>query len=153
VDLEARLERLEARQALRELAGAYCAAVDGKDAERLAALFTVDGTLSGMRGPAVIVASMRRWMAAHRETFHSVHDQQVEFTSPDTATGSVTGHAEQRRGDEVWVMAIRYTDAYRREASGWRFASRSLHYVYRLRAQDYPAHFGEVVRDGIAGSG
>jgi len=152
MDGDGRLERLESRQALRDLAASYCAAVDGKDAERLGSLFTADGTLSGMNGRDAIVVSMGRWMEAHRESFHAVHDQLVEFTSPDSATGTVTGHAEQRRGDEVWVMAIRYTDSYRREAGSWRFSSRSLHYVYRVRVEDYPAHFGEVLREGVADS-
>jgi hypothetical protein len=58
----------------------------------------------------------------------------------------VTAHAEQRKGDEVWIMAIRYSDEYRREGGHWRFTRRDVGYVYRLRAEDYARFFGEVRR-------
>ncbi len=70
--------------------------------------------------------------------------QVIDFQSQEMATGVVTGHAEQRRESDVWVMAVRYTDAYRRVRGVGRFAQKRLDYRYRLRVQEYARLFGQV---------
>ncbi len=143
-DVEARIERLESRQQLADLAAAYCAAVDGKDPAVLAELFTEDGGLNDLRGQTAVEEFFRDWMAATGPSFHYPHAQVLEFESPDVATGVVTGHAEQRSGEQTWVMGVRYTDRYRRQGGRWRFQHRNVEYRYRLRAEDYARRFGEV---------
>jgi ketosteroid isomerase-like protein len=142
--LERSIDRLESRVAIGELAAAYCSNVDGKDARGLAQLFTDDATFGELRGPDAIRDFFSRWMAEWGVSFHYPHAHTVDFVTADEATGLVTAHAEQRRGDQVWVMGLRYRDAYRRETGRWRFAGRAVEYVYRLPAEDYPTNFGEV---------
>jgi ketosteroid isomerase-like protein len=143
-DVEARIERLEARQQLADLAAAYCSAVDAKDAVGLAALFTEDAGLNNLRGRASVEAFFRTWMTQTGPSFHYPHAQVLEFQGPGAATGVVTGHAEQRSGAQTWVMGVRYTDRYRRDGEEWRFQDRQVEYRYRLRAEDYARRFGEV---------
>lgn len=145
-DVEARIARLEARHQLADLAAAYCAAVDAKDAAAVAALFTAGGGLNDLRGRDAVAAFFERWMADTGPSFHYPHAQVLEFEGAGAATGVVTGHAEQSAGGETWVMGVRYTDRYRQEAGAWRFEHRLVEYRYRLRAEDYARRFGEVDR-------
>src|SRR5260221_3193932 len=115
-ELERRIDRLESRHALADLAAGYCAAIDAKDLAALVALFTADATFNDLRGPAAIGSFFSGWMAEHGPSFHVPHAQTIEFSSDDEATAIVTGHAEQRKGDEVWLMGVEYTDRYRRDA-------------------------------------
>jgi ketosteroid isomerase-like protein len=145
-DVEARIERLESRHQLADLAAAYCAAVDGKDARAVAELFTEAGALNDVDGRGAIQAFFERWMADTGPSFHYPHAQVLEFDGPDAATGVVTGHAEQRSAGETWVMGVRYEDRYRRQGGRWRFDHRRVTYRYRLRAAEYARRFGEVDR-------
>jgi ketosteroid isomerase-like protein len=145
-ELEQRIDRIESRQAIGDLLAAYCSAVDAKDATRLGTLFDAQAHFGDLRGRKAIVDFFAGWMAEWGPSFHYPHALTLDFTSSDVATGVVSGHAEQRKGDEVWVMAIRYSDEYRREGGSWRFTRRDVGYVYRLRAQDYARFFGEVRR-------
>lgn len=144
--LEQRIDRIESRHAIGELLAAYCSTIDAKDAAALGALFAEEAHFGDLRGRKAIVDFFLGWMADWGPSFHHPHALTLNFTSNDVATGIVTGHAEQRRGDEVWVMAIRYTDGYRRESGRWLFTRRDVGYVYRLRADEYPQFFGEVRR-------
>jgi len=143
-ELEDRVDRLESRHALSDLAAAYCAAVDAKDAKGVAEIFTVDGRLNALSGRAAIEEFFNRWMSEYGPTFHYPHAHVIEFRARHDAVAVVTGHAEQRRGDEVWVMGVRYLDSYHRESGIWRIAERKVGYRYRLRVEDYARLFGEV---------
>jgi ketosteroid isomerase-like protein len=145
-ELEQRIDRIESRLAIGDLLSAYCSAVDAKDPAALATLFLEGATFGDMKGRRAIAEYFAGWMAEWGPSFHYPHALTVNFASGDVATGVVTAHAEQRKRDEVWVMALRYSDEYLREGGRWRFARRDVGYVYRLRAQDYARFFGEVRR-------
>jgi hypothetical protein len=145
-ELEQRVDRLESRQALSDLAAAYCIAIDERDLTTLVSLFTPDAGFNDLLGSEAIGLFFARWMAEHGPSFHSPDSQLVTFVSDEEATGVVTGHAEQKQGDVVWVMGMRYVDRYRRESGRWRIAQREVGYRYRARADQYPHQFGEVHR-------
>jgi ketosteroid isomerase-like protein len=145
-ELEQRIDRIESRQVIGDLLAAYCSTIDAKNAAALGALFAEQAHFGDLRGRQAIVDFFAGWMTEWGSSFHYPHAMTLDFTSDDLATGAVTGHAEQRKGDEVWVMAIRYSDEYRREGGRWLFARRDVGYVYRLQAQDYARFFGEVRR-------
>lgn len=145
-DLERRIDRLESRQALSDLAASYCSTVDAKDVVALVALFTTDASFNDLRGSAAIGSFFGTWMAEQGPSFHFPHSHVIVFRSDDEASGLVTGHAEQRKGDEVWVMGVQYSDRYRREAGRWLFTSRTVGYRYRVRAEDYARRFAEIDR-------
>jgi ketosteroid isomerase-like protein len=145
-ELERRIDRLESRDAIGELLAAYCSAVDAKDAPALGALFAEEAHFGDLKGRKAIVDFFAKWMADWGPSFHYPHALTLDFSTSDTAKGVVTGHAEQRKDEEAWVMGIRYSDEYRRESGRWLFTRRDVGYVYRLRAQDYARFFGEVRR-------
>lgn len=145
-ELEQRIDRIESRQAIGDLLAAYCSTIDAKDAAALGTLFAEDAHFGELRGRKAIVDFFVGWMADWGPSFHYPHALTLNFTANDVASGVVTGHAEQRKGDEVWVMAIRYSDGYRREGGRWLFTRRDVGYVYRLKARDYAQFFGEVRR-------
>ncbi|MEM7092025.1 MAG: nuclear transport factor 2 family protein [Actinomycetota bacterium] len=131
-DLEARIQRLEHIEAIKQLKAEYCAACDdGYDPDRLAALFTGDAVWDG--GNTFGVCDGRAAIHAHftgasrRVTIarHQVMNPIIEVDG-DTATGqwllfqpctnSVGGEVEA-----VWLAAT-YHDRYERVAGRWLIA-------------------------------
>jgi ketosteroid isomerase-like protein len=119
----------------------YALAVDERRAADVAALFCEDGLLVVPRPPASLApVAERRGRGAIEEamtglsrypaTLHAVVGHVVDVAG-DEAEGTtsclahhVTGPPRARR-DVVW--SIHYRDSYRREAAGWRIATRHLH--------------------------
>jgi hypothetical protein len=70
---------------------------------------------------------------------HVSHDRIVTFdeADPDHATGLVLSHAEMNRKGVAMLAAIRYHDAYRRDAGAWRFQKRVLTFMYYVPTSEY----------------
>ena len=152
-----RVQRLEDRFAIGDLVAAYCTAIDDRDLEKFLSLFTEDASLRHGDGvmrlagrPAIRDYYTARF-AAYGVTFHYPHAQTVVFDGPDSAGGAVTGHAEMSADGELVLAAIRYTDAYRREPAGWRFAARELDFWYYMKLSDLPAGFSNGLRKHYRG--
>jgi uncharacterized protein (TIGR02246 family) len=121
-------------QALLHLANRYAQAVDRRDADALAALFTADGGIdrpgSSWRGHDQIRAIVVRLTTLYASTFHTVRNQAVTIDG-DTAEGETycvamhmmpLDNGIQKRMD----MGIRYQDRFVRENGAWLFAVREL---------------------------
>jgi SnoaL-like domain len=142
--------------ALRVLSAEYAAAVDGRDGEAFAALFTPSGELvvpdvpddlnpvvsrAGRESLRQVPEELRRFA----RTFHQVSDHRFVFKG-ERATGEVRcvahhvavasrghrtrGRSRGKAGDSVGtdtVWFIRYVDDYVRAPGGWRFERRVLH--------------------------
>lgn len=128
-------DRVADHLAIQDLATAYAHALDDRDWDRWAALFTpearIDYTAAG--GIAGTPAELRAWMpgalAVFTFTLHTTATHEIRFTGADTATGRV--HVFNRNGAEwegvseiVDVSAV-YHDAYRRAGDAWRITSRA----------------------------
>ena len=155
--LAERVRRLEDRFAIQDLVAAYCRAIDDRDLEAFLGLFTADATLCHrdgvmrLEGRAAIRDYYTTRFAGYGVTFHSPHAHAVVFDGPESASGTVTGHAEMSVDGELVVAAIRYSDAYRRESGGWRFASRELAFWYYMRLADLPSGFADGLRKHYKG--
>jgi uncharacterized protein (TIGR02246 family) len=119
---------------IRELALRYAQAVDNRDAEKLAGVFTEDGLIDGSgytsHGREQIMRIPRMLTKRYQKTFHSVQNHLIELNG-DQATGEVyaLSHHLQRHEDGSltdFVMVMRYHDRYVRQADGWRFAHRHI---------------------------
>lgn len=135
--------------ALRALVDRYAVAVDARDADAFAGLFTADGVLAVYEsdGPPPVVEyrghdALRDVMALLRtfsSTFHLMANHLCE-TAGAEATGEVYCMAhhltEGVGGATDLVMYIRYRDAYARTPEGWRFARRD---VLRQWTEERPA--------------
>jgi ketosteroid isomerase-like protein len=134
-------EQLADRLALRELSDRYARAVDRRDVESFAELFTDDAELS-VHDPAEAKAPSRarrgrdelsevpRLIGQYRKTFHFVGNALYEIDD-DSATGEVYCAAHHLIDDPdavtAHVMLIRYLDSYRRCDDGrWRISRRRV---------------------------
>jgi ketosteroid isomerase-like protein len=151
--LAARIERLEAIEAVRRLVGLYALAMDDRDTALVASIFAENALFRWhddfvrAEGRDAIV-EMFRGRFAH-PSFHVTHDHLIELdeTDPDRARGVIFAHAEAQRPDGHYVVATRYRDAYVREGGTWKFAERVLQHLYFVPAQDYAGTLGR--RDRI----
>jgi ketosteroid isomerase-like protein len=135
--------------ALRALVDRYASAVDARDADAFAALFTPDAALAVYEedgGEAVVeyrgTAALREVMDLLRHfstTFHLMANHLCAVDG-DAASGEVYCMAHHliasEDGETDLVMYIRYRDAYERTPAGWRFARRD---VMRQWTEERPA--------------
>jgi SnoaL-like domain len=135
--------------ALRALVDRYASAVDARDADAFAGLFTADGALAVHEregDPAIVryrgheeLRSVMGLLRHFTATFHLMANH-LCTTAGDEATGEVycMAHHLIEDGDAATdlVMYIRYRDAYERTPAGWRFARRD---VMRQWTEERPA--------------
>ena len=144
--LAARLDRLESKDAIRDIATAYAIACDEHDMPRLMNLFTVDACFDApngsmvANGKAAIQTLFEKTFKIRGPAYHWTHDITIEIdpADPDRGTGLVLSHAETTPNGVVSIAAMRYQDDYCRESDGqWRFAKRVISFLYYVPASDY----------------
>ena len=153
-DLIRRVEKLEARAEIGELASAYAVACDEHDMQRLLGLFTDDAVFDSpsqlmmASGVAEIEAMFVRMLSIRGPAFHWTHDHFVRFDEarPDEASGMVLSHAETTPDDVVSIAAMRYEDRYRRVDGRWRFARRSIHFLYYVPVTEFASGLNSRLR-------
>ncbi|MBK1787322.1 nuclear transport factor 2 family protein [Prauserella cavernicola] len=135
--VEQRLDRLEARQNLEDLIGRYALACDDRDLDALADCYTDDGIFDSVGGPvrgrAALLRTYRDRLGPH-PTVHLAHRLVLDELHTDHASGRVVARSEIVRPDGLFVIAHRYSDTYRREPDGWRFARRLSRMYYACPA-------------------
>jgi ketosteroid isomerase-like protein len=144
MELEVRIDRLEAESAIRQLVARYCFAIDDRRLDDIAALFaddavvcSADGVMQAQGVPAIMAQFAGRF-AVLGPGAHYMHDISIDFADADHARGMVSGHAELERNGKMMVAALRYHDQYRRTEAGWRFARRQINFLYYVDVADYP---------------
>lgn len=150
MSLEARVARLEARTAIRELVARYCFAVDERDVAGIGECFARDGVMRSLdgvmdaRGRAAVIEQFHGRFAVLGPSNHYTHDHLIEFedASSSRAHGLLNTHAEVVRHGELLVTSLRYHDRYCLEEGRWRFAERVLAFFYYAR----PAELAEAMR-------
>jgi hypothetical protein len=138
-DFLARIDRIEAMQAIQQLAIRYALAVDGRDIEAWLALFVEDvncgrhGTgREALRG--VIEPELRRFY----RSIHQLCGHRIGFDDADRAQGVVYCRAEHEI-DGAWVvMAIAYFDDYARRDGDWYFVRRREKHWYSVDILERP---------------
>jgi ketosteroid isomerase-like protein len=151
---DARLERLEARLAIRDLVARYVFAIDDRDLVVVAGLFTAEGRFRSADGAmnavgrAAIVDQFKGRYGVLGPTNHVCHDHVIDFDGSDRARGLVSAHAELWRHGRATVTAMRYADVYQRDVDGeWRFADRALSFLYYVPVEDYATALGRPDRN------
>lgn len=143
--LEARIARLEARQAIADLVTLYAVACDEHDMATLMDLFTEDAVFtspSGMMmadGRHAIEEMFVNLFKVRGPAYHWTHDHiiTVDADDPTTAKGRIYSHAETSPHGVTSLAAMRYDDVYRCEDGRWRFQSRDIHFLYYVPAKDF----------------
>jgi len=153
---EQRLQALEDRAAIADLAHEYARRVDANEPEQVAELFTEEACVdygTGLGGPQHGRPAVVRLLGALRafeRTHHHIANHQIQLVGDDRATGIayvVAWHllpeASAVGRPRTAVAYGRYEDEYVRTSDGWRFAARriALH-----GHEDFPAEWNWVPR-------
>jgi len=130
--LEARIDRLESIDEIRQLAAKYSLALDMRDCNAWANLFPEDVKVGGGKTGR---AELRRWFdETHRMQFdgtsHHLGGHIIEFDAPDHAQGVVYSKNEHETGPEWVIMQMMYFDKYERIQGRWYFRRRLPLYWY-----------------------
>lgn len=124
-DLRATVDRLASYEAIRQLVYRYAVAVDARDVETVASLFSRDTNFGehglGSEGGRSFFEEV---LAKHALTILNVGNHLIEFDDDDHARGVVYCRGELEAGDEWVVQQIMYRDRYVREDGRWRFVGR-----------------------------
>ena len=137
-DLSA-LERLEIREACERLALDYSFFADGGRMDEWSELFADDGELrlfgQTHTGPAAIRAAVGAGRGPAALSVHAITNHRVDILSESEAEGTVyiiLFAGERKDGGPVAAAQITpgmvgtYQDAYKRTATGWKFARRAF---------------------------
>jgi uncharacterized protein (TIGR02246 family) len=123
--------------AIRALIERYADAVNRRDVEDWAGLWTEDGVWEvfghAISGRDAVVAAWRAAMEGFSLVFHVAHSAVVEVRAGEgSAQGRWTVSEQLVDADgRASVLLALYHDVYRREGDGWRIVRRRLQPLYR----------------------
>jgi len=138
-EIAGRLERIEAREAIRDLAVRYAIAVDSRDVEAWCSLFVPDVDCGRFgTGREALRRSIEPALRGFYRSMHMISGHAVDFEGPDRATGMVYCRAEHEVGARWIVMAIIYADEYARRDGKWYFVRRKERHWYATDMLDRP---------------
>ncbi|MBS0255267.1 MAG: nuclear transport factor 2 family protein [Proteobacteria bacterium] len=132
--LEARIDRLESLDAIRQLPAKYALALDMRDMEAMVSLFPADVRVGkDASGRQALRAYMDRTLRSpFTGTSHHIGGHVIEFDDADHAHGVVYSKNEHETGDEWVIMQMMYVDDYVRADGRWHFARRLPLYWYAV---------------------
>jgi uncharacterized protein (TIGR02246 family) len=132
--IEAMVQELWDREKIRELAYQYGLAIEAQDEERMASLFTEDGSVDFsaagrgvMRGHKAIAEFYRSTWPLRVKPFFTNHVIRVDG---DRATGVCSVQNNATRGDQSLIGAGRLHDEYEKVGGEWKFKSRRVELFY-----------------------
>ena len=139
-DFAERLVRVEAVQAIQQLAIRYAIAVDSRDIDAWLRLFPED-VHCGRHGSgrAVLRSLIEPELRSFYRSIHQICGHRIELDGADRAGGIVYCRAEHEVGRSWIVMAIAYFDDYVRIGGDWFFARRKERHWYSADLLDRPA--------------
>ncbi|MHA6617687.1 nuclear transport factor 2 family protein [Pseudonocardia sp. DLS-67] len=138
------------RQAITDLCVLYARAVDDHDIDALVTMFTADGVFERRgvpaTGPDAIRAAYVASFDTYRTMLHTPHPGVVALHGDGTASGWSHGHAELATRSTLVLASYRYEDDYRCAEGRWRFARRSITFMYAVPADRLATSFGGTDR-------
>lgn len=157
MDLEARIDRLESIEEIRQLLAKYALSLDMRDLDAHVNLFAPDIRVG--RGK-VGRSHLKRWLddtlrLQFTGTSHQVGNPIIEFQDADHAIGAVYSKNEHETGDEWVIMQMLYWDEYERIEGRWLFRRRLPCYWYATDLNAPPTGVDKMRwpdRDRYAGS-
>lgn len=139
-ELEQRVVRLEALEAIRDLDARYCRALDDGDWATLVSLFTVDGEFVGLsraQGHDRLRAFFAGLAGSGLTAFwHHVTNLEIELEGPDVARARSFLWQPCVQDGVPHIAAGRYTDRLRRDGGVWRYLSKQVSFDYFVPLTD-----------------
>lgn len=138
-DLTDRIDRLESRAEIRQLAFRYALAVDMRDIDAIVNLYVEDVRVTRVKqGRRALKGVFSKVLRSFTASVHHVGNQIVEFDGPDTARGLTYCRCEHEVG-RVWVpMYLYYLDTYARINGRWYFRRRITSELYAVPSDEPP---------------
>lgn len=132
LSIEARLDRLESLDQIRQLPAKYALCLDMRDMDMMVTLFPDDVRVGkDSSGRQALRAYMDRTLRSpFTGTSHHIGGHIIEFDDADHAHGIVYSKNEHETGDEWVIMQMMYSDEYIRRDGQWFFARRLPLYWY-----------------------
>jgi hypothetical protein len=149
--LEARVDRLESLDEIRQLPHRYALAVDTRNIDDLVELFVEDVRVGrDERGrPA-----LRKWFVDALQrvetTIHLVANHVIDFDDANHAHGVVYCRDEVDRGSGWNVGYIQYWDRYERRDGTWYFVRRDFHRWFMVDVLTRPRAGAGLDQDGLS---
>jgi hypothetical protein len=149
--VEARLDRLESLDEIRQLAHRYALAIDTRNLDDLVELFVEDVRVgAGETGRAALRAWFVRALGTIGTSIHLVANHLIDFQDADHATGIVYCRDEVDRRTDWGVGYVQYWDDYERREGRWYFARRRFNRWFMVDALTRPSHGAGLDADGLA---
>lgn len=129
---QARIQRLEALDAIRQLAARYALSLDMRDLDAHVNLFAADIRIGKDKQGR---AHLKEWLdhtlrAQFTGTSHHIGGHIIEFEDPEHARGVVYSKNEHETGKEWVLMQMAYWDNYELIEGQWYFRRRLPLYWY-----------------------
>jgi len=132
--LEEMVQELWDREKIKELTYEYGLAIEAQDAERMAALFTADGSVDFSSLGRGVIKGRENLKEFYRSTwplkvkpFFTNHVIRIQGTK---ATGVCSLENRATRGDQSLIGAGRLHDEYEKVNGEWKFTSRRVEMFY-----------------------
>lgn len=146
-DLEARIRRLEAIEAIRQLVARHALATDSRDVDALVQLYVEDVTApDGRVGRDALHDWFDTELRKFGTTFHLVGSHVIDLRDEDHGDGSVHVRAEYEVEDLWVVAALLHRDAYVRRNGRWLLRGRDTRAFYAADVEDHPLRVPGRVR-------
>jgi ketosteroid isomerase-like protein len=133
------LERLIAKDEIRDLAHRYSIAMDSRDLDALVALFVDDVRVGRDRhGRQALREDFDRQLRTIGISILMVANHVIDFDDDDNARGIVYCKAEIQDGERFITQAIRYEDRYEKRSGHWHFVRRKHLLFYGRESGENP---------------
>lgn len=130
------IERLLARDEIRQLAHRYAQAVDARDIDTLVALFVSDVRVGrDQTGSEALRADFERQLRGIGVSILFVGNHVIDFDDETAGHGVVYCKAEVQEGENWSHQAIQYHDTYEKRGNRWQFVRRK-HLLWYAAHQD-----------------
>lgn len=137
--VEERLDRIEARSAIRQLAYKYAIAVDMRDMDAVVNLYVEDVRVTReKRGRQALKEVFDRVLRTFTTSVHFVGNHIIEFDDADNAHGIVYTRAEHEIEGGWYPMVLYYLDIYKRIDGIWYIKRRATAELFVTNLLDPP---------------
>lgn len=137
-DLAQRIDRIEATEAIRQLAYGYALAVDARDLDAIVNLYVPDIRTGNGTGREALRATFDASLRQFTASAHHVTNHLIEFLGADDATGLVSCRIEHEVGDQWVTASMVYHDRYVRREGQWLIRGRVQVRLYATAHDDPP---------------
>ncbi len=132
--VEARLQEMEDREAIRELPLKYCDLVWKKDVPAIVNLFTEDGefdaggAVAPAKGRAGLLKAYNEGLGLDPRPY--IHNHVFELQSSTWAKGNCYLDLRATQNGKSMIASGYYDDVYKKVGDEWKFRSRKFHILF-----------------------